>query len=377
VYNGVIIVDFNGKITYANDTAVSLLGITSFNVMDKNVISFLPNMGKKVIECLETQKSFEEISIIERGINILSNITPISMHGNIVGAVCVFFSLNETNSADISNNGKVKINDILDLIIDCSRDGLALIDSNGVMLRMNRADELLYDLCASDCIGRHVDDLVSQSYFDKSVSMEVLRRKCSVTLVQVTRRNRSLLVTGTPAFDGEGNVNFVITNSRDITDLENELRESQILEKIQRSQSSRSEFRTSRNAPFVYRSEVMQKVVETAIKASEVDSNVLIMGDSGVGKTILARFIHENSPRAGKRFQEVNCSAFPESLIESELFGYEKWAFTGANSRGKPGLFEIADGGTLFLDEICEISGPTQVKLLKFIEDNEVCIWVA
>jgi transcriptional regulator with PAS, ATPase and Fis domain len=122
----------------------------------------------------------------------------------------------------------------------------------------------------------------------------------------------------------------------------------------------------------VIRNEAMRQVFERAMKVAQVDSTVLIQGESGVGKSFFAGLIHRASKRKEGPFIRVDCGAIPESLIESELFGYEDGAFTGARSRGKPGRFEIAEGGTLFLDEVGDLPLNVQVKLLRFLEENEV-----
>jgi len=116
----------------------------------------------------------------------------------------------------------------------------------------------------------------------------------------------------------------------------------------------------------------MLKALRQALKVSAVNSSVLILGESGVGKGLIADLIQKNSTRADKPLIEINCGAIPESLIESELFGYEKGAFTGAQSGGKPGYLELADGGILFLDEIAELPPAAQVKLLRFLENGRV-----
>jgi len=123
--------------------------------------------------------------------------------------------------------------------------------------------------------------------------------------------------------------------------------------------------------PLIAESPAMIKVVRQALKLSKVDSTVLILGESGVGKGLIADLIHQHSNRADKPIIKLNCGAIPESLIEAELFGYVKGAFTGAGGN-KPGLLEIADGGTLFLDEIAELPPSSQVKLLRFMEDSRI-----
>lgn len=116
----------------------------------------------------------------------------------------------------------------------------------------------------------------------------------------------------------------------------------------------------------------MHKVFHTALKVAQVDSTVLIQGETGVGKGFFAKLIHRSSKRKGGPFIRVDCGAIPESLVESELFGYEEGAFTGARLKGKPGYFEMACGGTLFIDEVGELPLSVQVKLLRFLEDTEV-----
>jgi transcriptional regulator with PAS, ATPase and Fis domain len=121
----------------------------------------------------------------------------------------------------------------------------------------------------------------------------------------------------------------------------------------------------------VARSSAMKNVLRSALKVAEVDVNVVLLGESGVGKSHLARWIHQKSPRRDGPFIEVNCGAIPEPLFESEFFGYEAGAFTGAHRKGKMGLAEMAEGGTLFLDEVAELSPLNQVKLLKFIQEKQ------
>jgi transcriptional regulator with PAS, ATPase and Fis domain len=123
----------------------------------------------------------------------------------------------------------------------------------------------------------------------------------------------------------------------------------------------------------VMESEPTRQVFQMAIKLAKMEvSNILISGESGTGKGLLAKFIHKNSRRTKKPFIQINCAAVPENLLEAELFGYEKGAFTGANDRGKAGLFELAHKGTLFLDEIGDMPLGIQAKLLKYLDDQEV-----
>jgi len=218
------------------------------------------------------------------------------------------------------------------------------------------------DLNEKDVIGRNVRELVEEGFFDTSVTIEVLRKRIPVSFIQSVRSGRKLLVTGNPVFDHNGKIIYVVTSERDATLLE-ELKE--------RIKESEREMREIKTIDIVARSKKLLNALETALKVAMFNSTVLILGESGIGKELFAKLIHEGSQRKDKAFIDIDCSAIPETLIEAELFGYEKGAFTGAKPEGKPGLVELANNGTLFLDEIGELPQNVQVKLLKFLDHME------
>jgi transcriptional regulator with PAS, ATPase and Fis domain len=167
----------------------------------------------------------------------------------------------------------------------------------------------------------------------------------------------------------------VVVNARDITELNRlhaELEETRALNYQYSAELTHLLRHRRLSADIILRSASMQRVFETAMRVARVDSSVLITGESGVGKGLIAELIHQASARNEASLIHVNCGAIPESLLEAELFGYEKGAFTGAREEGKAGYFEMAEGGTLFLDEVGELPLSVQVKLLRFLEDNEV-----
>jgi transcriptional regulator with PAS, ATPase and Fis domain len=192
-------------------------------------------------------------------------------------------------------------------------------------------------------------------------------------VLQTVKDGKELLATGTPVFKDE-KISLVIVNVRDVTELNNlkkELEQTKNMshEMIRELEALRTEQNLTGN--LLLDSPAMHKIIKLAQKVAKVDSTVLILGESGVGKGVLSKFIHENSNRSSKPFIKIDCSAIPESLIESELFGYERGAFSGAEKSGKLGLVEMADGGTLFLDEIGELPLNLQVKLLRLLQDSE------
>jgi TyrR family helix-turn-helix protein len=183
-------------------------------------------------------------------------------------------------------------------------------------------------------------------------------------------------VTGTPILDENGNVSLIVSNERDLThwnavkaDLE---RSRKVAEKYKDEFEELSRLESGQ-PEIVAASKEMRQVLRIGMKLARMGaSNILIQGESGTGKGLLAKFIHENGKRNAKPFIQINCAALPESLLEAELFGYEKGAFTGAREQGKIGLFELAHEGTLFLDEIGDLPLSVQAKLLKYLDDQEI-----
>ena len=262
----------------------------------------------------------------------------------------------------------ITITDYLDSILEVLSDGIYISDSKGKTLKVNNMHEKLTGLKREELLGRLVTDLKREGIFDHILNPEVVRTGKPKTAVQITKEGRKVVLNGYPVFDRSGQVTLVVTFVRDVTVL------SQLQEQIA-SQQKLIDFCNSKklqSSPMILTSQKMLDLMNLLKKIAQTDTTVLILGETGVGKDILARRIHENSLRSSKPFLKVDCTAIPEKLIESELFGYEPGAFSGANTRGKPGFFEIADRGTLFLDEIGELPLPMQAKLLRVLQDQEV-----
>ena len=265
----------------------------------------------------------------------------------------------------------------LTTIFEQSADGLMICDGSGKILKLNKAAEILNGVKASEVLGKDVRTLVKEGQIDRSATQEVLETKRQVSLIQTTPRSEyTLLVTGTPVFDDRHNVSFVVVNERDISLIKSMRKQLELArqesEKIKDELTELSLLELQQN-DIVAQSDSMKYTLKLALKLSRIDaSNILIQGESGTGKGLLAKFIHKNSHRSKKPFIQINCAALPENLLEAELFGYAKGAFTGANEKGKTGLFELASEGTIFLDEIGEMSLTVQAKLLKYLDDHEI-----
>lgn len=264
----------------------------------------------------------------------------------------------------------------LQAIIENTYDGLYITDGEANTLMINHAYERITGIKREEVLGKNMRELVASGVFDRSASLEVLEKKRPVTIMQELRGGKKVLVTGSPVFDKDNaNIILIITNVRDITELmelKEELHERTLevnryiaeLDKIKILQIQQNKFAT--------KSKVMTEILERAIKAAQFDSNILITGESGVGKGLVSRLVHDSSSRKEGPFVVINCASIPEDLFESELFGYEPGAFSGASTKGKKGLLEVADKGTVFLDEIGDMSLRLQSKLLRVIEEKEM-----
>ena len=191
------------------------------------------------------------------------------------------------------------------------------------------------------------------------------------TLIQETKSRRKLIISGYPIFDETNQLIGAISFSRDITEVEYLKKENeQVAKAIQQYREEIAQLKKQSTHSFYLKNSKMQKMMDVVSKVADLGITVLLEGESGVGKSHIANMIHQTSSRRKEPFIEINCGAIPESLIESELFGYEDGAFTGAKKGGKKGYFESAGGGTLFLDEIGELPMNLQVKLLSVLQNQ-------
>jgi transcriptional regulator with PAS, ATPase and Fis domain len=218
-------------------------------------------------------------------------------------------------------------------------------------------------------------EIVAEGIIDHSVTLEVLKKRKKASILQTTRSGKKLFLTGNPVFDANGQLVRVVVNERDITDisrLQKELEEKALLNAQYERDLLEKQVYEAESQRIVAKSANYLAVMQKAVKLGGVDSTVLILGESGTGKGMISDLIHRYSARADHPMIKINCGSIPETLVESELFGYEKGAFTGAGQQGKPGKFEIADKGIIFLDEIGDLPAASQVKLLKFLEDGVI-----
>ena len=265
--------------------------------------------------------------------------------------------------------------DIIFRVMDGEND-VTLTDGNGIVLRVSDSYETHYGVRLEDVVGKSVLELEKQGVFSPSVTSSVLREKKKVTILQKNKMGDTVLTTGVPVFDDTGEIEYVISfNSIDIADmttLSEKYEKLNVIMEEYNTQLQRLKMKDMQKNMFITKSRSMSDINELMIQIADIDSNVLITGETGVGKSMVAKMLHMVSNRAAGPFVEINCGAIPPNLIESELFGYEKGAFTGADRNGKIGKIELADNGVLFLDEIGELSTDLQIKLLQVIQQKTI-----
>lgn len=254
-------------------------------------------------------------------------------------------------------------------LFDSLHDGVWVINAEGITLRVNKALEEMTGIPARELEGRHVSQPMRQGRYQASMTLRALEEGRPVTMLDYYENGKRFLNTSTPVYDDAGNIWRVVACIRDMTALEkiqNTLVEREIDNRKQNIRLRRSEI--AETDDLIGSSNALRKMVKEIAKAARSDAATVILGETGSGKTFAAQKIHALSSRRNEPFVAVNCGALPPTLIESELFGYEKGAFTNANSAGKVGLFEAAGSGVILLDEIAELPLHLQAKLLHVLD---------
>lgn len=272
----------------------------------------------------------------------------------------------------INHDGTYDMTQLYKLVLDLTRMQVTVADGKGVFRFINKACEEYFGVKEEDMINHSGFELEKNGVFDISATAEVVRTNERVRFIQKTGSGKILLVTGYPIYNQQGERISIINISADITEtetLKKELEESQNLlswykNEVRLREYSDTQIHSTNNPK-------MLKIYETLRRVANTDILITFLGKTGVGKSYLANYVHNISERKDDSFITINCSAIPENLLESELFGYVKGAFTGASNKGKIGIFELAKNGTVFLDEIGDLPMGLQAKLLYAIEEKK------
>lgn len=373
LFCGIVIIDMNEHFLFANNSGRSILQLC---VGEKDVQlefmveEFLHELKKQVSPTRGSGRY--TVKLEDR--SVICNITPFGVEGERMGSTFVLHESLDSRCLEQELDVTEGLLREINIFIESAHDGFLVTDNRGKIIKLNAAFSTMYHVERKDVLGRSVRELVDEGVFKNSAVLRVLESKRAAT-VFTDQGDRKLIITGTPVHNSVGELVSVVANIRDMTEL-NRLR-GQLEEQQVIAESYYKELQTISNQNiirdgFIAGSKPMIEIMDLINTISTVDSTVLITGESGVGKEVIVDRIYKTSTRRDKPFFKVNCGAIPSTLFESEMFGYEAGAFTGARSKGKMGFFELANEGTLFLDEVADLAPDGQVKLLRAIQEKEI-----
>jgi PAS domain S-box-containing protein/TyrR family helix-turn-helix protein len=374
---GIIVTDAKGRIQWFNPQARDVLEPSAPPNPGDPIGKCLPLTGRLVTHCLETGQPQLGKHLQGQLVDIMVHVTCMKDNGKIAGAVCSLDKFERFEEAASQLDSYKQLSRQLQAIVDNSSDSIWVCDGNGKVITVNKASERLNGVRAEEVLGRNVSIMEEKGLVDRNITPEVLKIGRKISALQYIKRTKKyILTTSTPVFDENGDISLVVTNGHDMSrlnaiheELEMTRRKAEKLE----DRLAEIDMLQLKDQEMVAENDKMVQVLRIAFKLAKMDaSNILILGESGVGKGMLAKFIHKNSSRSKKSFIQINCAALPETLLEAELFGYEGGAFTGARQTGKAGLLELAQGGVLFLDEIGDMPISVQAKILKYLDDRMV-----
>jgi PAS domain S-box-containing protein len=326
----------------------------------------------EVMENVNNDILVDENDNINKILNKLDSIIVIDKEGRFKGILDKAKLINkliEEFSSEI--NSLKEYDSILNTILETVYDGILVVDSEGYIKLISKAYCKFLGVKEEEVIGKHVTEVV------ENTRMHIVAKTGVPEIADIQKiKNNYMIATRIPIFkDGKviGVVGKVLfRNIAELEELHNKIRmfEDEI-------KKYKAEFKNLNQAKYSFEdiigsSEKLLEAKKIAMKAAVTDSNILLIAESGTGKELFAHAIHKNSRRRYGPFVKVNCAAIPQELLESELFGYEEGAFTGAKKGGKVGKFELADNGTIFLDEIGDMPLEMQAKLLRVIQEKEI-----
>ncbi|HET7313804.1 sigma-54 interaction domain-containing protein [Salinisphaera sp.] len=258
----------------------------------------------------------------------------------------------------------------LDAVLAHSHDHVVIADEHGRIVKASESCAGVYGLPLHEFVNASTYDLERDGVLSPSITVRVLEQRRACHLMQATRTGRAVMASAYPVWDRNRLVR-VVSLSKDMTDIRTLQREYELLHRqLAAREASPPPVDEAVDIPTC--SPRMREIISLLERVAPTDASVVLLGETGVGKTRIAGLLHRRSRRAAGPFVEANCGAIPETLFESEMFGYVAGAFSGAARNGKPGLAERAHGGTLFLDEVAELSPTMQTKLLRILQDRRI-----
>ncbi len=367
--SGVLAIDRDANIIVFNDAAARILGVPKESALGKPLLSIVPNSGLVNVLRTGAPEVGRPQPIGSR--TVMTNRSPIFRDGALAGAVSIFQDITETEKISRELDSTKVLVHTLEEVLAGAGEWMVVVDASGVITMISEAYAEFNGVTVSGAIGKHVTDVI------ENTRMHIVARSGVAELGETQAiRGRDVIVNRIPLKDGDrvvgayGRVVF-----KDVAQLRQLAGKLNLLESKVRYYEE--ELTHLRGAKYTFDSIVgsgpsITAAMEEARRASRTDSTVLLRGETGTGKELFAHAIHAAGQRRSGPFIKLNCAAVPAELLESELFGYEEGAFTGAKKGGKAGKFELAQGGTFFLDEIGDMPLPMQAKLLRVLQEREV-----
>jgi PAS domain S-box-containing protein len=362
--DGVISIDKNCKINLINKKAAELIGVKREEAIKKDINKVvkdtrLPHVLKTGKHELDWQQKLGKYQIITSRIPLKDN------NGKIIGAIAVFRNITDVVNLDKQLNNLNEYKSLLQAVFSAVQDAISVVDTKGYHIMVNPAYTKVTGISAEEIMGKYANYDLKEG---DSLHIKVLKTKKPVKNTKiVTKPSGKVVIAQAAPILVDNKLKGSVAVLHDITEIRNLTKELSEAQKRIRELSAKYSF-----DDIVGKCKNIIEAKEQLIKAANVPATVLLKGESGTGKELFAHAIHNEGTRKENQFVRVNCAALSETLLESELFGYEEGAFTGAKKGGKKGLFEEANNGTIFLDEISEISSNTQVKLLRVLQEKEI-----
>lgn len=363
--DGMIVINNFSEITVFNRSAERMTGIKRKDALGKKINEVITDSMLPRVMATRRIEANQEMTLAN-GLKIITTRIPMLGENNeLMGAFAVFKDITEVVSLAEEITNLKEIQTMLQAIIQSSEEAISVVDENGKGILINPAYSRLTGLEEEKVIGKPATADISEG---ESVHMKVLqtRRAMRGVAMRVGPKRKDVIVNVAPVIvDGKlkGSVGVI----HDVSEIQNLNRELSRARQIIRTLEAKYSFED-----IIGSSEEMKLAIEQARLGAKTPATVLLRGESGTGKELFAHAIHNASDRKYNKFIRVNCAALSESLLESELFGYEEGAFSGAKRGGKRGLFEEADKGSIFLDEIGELTANTQAKLLRVLQEHEI-----
>ncbi len=365
IHDGMIVIDKNEKVELLNKRAERILNKNESDYKGKHIFELLPS--SRLPNVLKSQRrELNQKTILDNGKKVISTRIPIiSKTGDLVGAFAVFKDITEVVKLAEENTDLNEIKTMLEAIIKSSDEAISVVDEKGNGLIINPAYTRITGLAEADVIGKPATVDIAEG---ESMHLKVLETRRAVRGVhmKVGPHNKEVIVNVAPIIV-QGKIKGSVGVLHDVSEIQLLTKELKRARQIIRNLEARYTF-----DDIIGTSSEMKLALEQAKVGAKTPAIVLLRGESGTGKELFAHAIHNESDRKHNKFIRVNCAALSESLLESELFGYEEGAFTGAKTGGKKGFFEEANGGSIFLDEIGELSLTMQAKLLRVLQEKEV-----